>query len=145
MVLLADACGGSDIPVTVFGARHAARACALHGAWDFDLIDHVGLDERRCTAYLEKMIAGSHLDAGGEDPAQWANDSWKLAKEALVSPGANLDDQYYTVARPVIDQQLALAGLRLARLLNQDLGGEAVGPAPPPAPAPAPAGTAKPK
>jgi S1/P1 Nuclease len=144
---LADARGGNDIPVTVFGAQQCgAYACQLHGAWDSDLINHTGLDQYQYTAYLEEMIAGSHLEAGAEDPVQWANDSWKLAKEALVKPGANLDEPYYTMERPVIDRQLALAGLRLARLLNQDFLNQDLGGAPAvPAPASVPADTPKPK
>ena len=46
-----------------------------------------------------------------------------LAKQAWVQPQTNIDEAYYLRERPVVDRQLALAGLRLARLLNEELGG----------------------
>ena len=120
---LADARGGNEIPVTAFGAQQCRRRpCDLHAVWDDSLIEHTGLDQHRYAAYLEKTISDTHLAAGTDDPEQWANASWKLAKDAMVKPGANIDEEYYTQEKPAVDRQLALAGLRLARLLNQDLG-----------------------
>jgi hypothetical protein len=46
-----------------------------------------------------------------------------LAKQAWVKPDTNIDEAYYQRERPVVDRQLALAGLRLARLLNEELSG----------------------
>jgi hypothetical protein len=40
-----------------------------------------------------------------------------------VQPQTNIDKAYYQRERPVVDRQLALAGLRLAQMLNQELGG----------------------
>jgi S1/P1 Nuclease len=65
------------------------------------------------------------LQPGSTDPVAWANDSLQLAKQALVQPQAEIDEAYYLRERPVVDRQLALAGLRLARLLNEELGGSA--------------------
>jgi hypothetical protein len=39
-----------------------------------------------------------------------------------VKPGADIDQAYYDRERPVMDRQIALAGLRLARMLNATLG-----------------------
>jgi S1/P1 Nuclease len=55
----------------------------------------------------------------------WANESLQLAKQAWVQPQADIDEAYYLRERPVVDRQLALAGLRLAKLLNVELGGVA--------------------
>jgi hypothetical protein len=55
------------------------------------------------------------------------NDVWRdsavdrillLAKAALLAPHASVDETYYRAQIPVIDKRLALAGLRLAALLN---------------------------
>jgi hypothetical protein len=70
---------------------------------------------------LEIMIASEHLEPGADTPEQWANESFELAKGAWVKPGADLDQAYYDRERPVMDWQLALAGLRLARMLNGTL------------------------
>jgi hypothetical protein len=97
----------------------------LHSVWDSDLIRHTGLREHRYARDLEQMIAADHLQAGSSDPIAWANDSLQLAKQAWVQPQAEIDEAYYVRERPVVDRQLALAGLRLARLLNEELGGAA--------------------
>ena len=119
---LADARGGNDIVVTLFGKQQCGdRACELHYVWDTALIRHTGMTRRQYADSLERMIANGKLDAGSDDPSAWADESFQLAKEALVSPGAQIGQRYYLRERPVLDRQLALAGLRLARLLNQDL------------------------
>jgi hypothetical protein len=121
---MADARGGNDIPVSVFGATQCGDyPCNLHSVWDTELIRHTGLREHRYAGELEGMIAADHLRAGSADPVAWANDSLQLAKQAWVQPQTNIDEAYYLRERPVVDQQLALAGLRLARLLNEELGG----------------------
>jgi hypothetical protein len=122
---MADARGGNDIPVSVFGATQCGDyPCNLHSVWDTELIRHTGLREHRYARALEAMIAADHLKAGSADPVAWANDSLQLAKQAWVQPQANIDEAYYMRERPVVDRQLALAGLRLARLLNEELGGK---------------------
>jgi hypothetical protein len=123
---MADARGGNDIPVSVFGSTQCGDyACNLHSVWDSELIRHTGLREHRYARGLEHMIAADHLQPGSTDPVTWANDSLQLAKRAWVQPQTEIDEAYYLRERPVVDRQLALAGLRLARLLNEELGGSA--------------------
>jgi len=45
-----------------------------------------------------------------------------LAKGAWVSDGGSVDEQYYRQQIKVVDERLALAGLRLAAVLNEVLG-----------------------
>jgi S1/P1 Nuclease len=123
---MADARGGNDIPVTVFGSAHCGDyACNLHSVWDTELIRHTGQREHRYARELEEMIAADHLQAGPVNPVAWANESLQLAKQAWVQPQAEIDEDYYHRERPVVDRQLALAGLRLAQILNEELGGSA--------------------
>jgi hypothetical protein len=89
------------------------------------LIEHTGLREHRYAHELEELIASDHLQAGSADPVAWANESLQLARQAWVQPKANIDEDYFLRERPVVDRQLGLAGLRLARLLNEELGGSA--------------------
>jgi hypothetical protein len=123
---MADARGANDIPVTVFGSAQCGDyPCNLHGVWDSELIRHTGIREHRYARQLEEMIAADHLQAGPVDPGAWANQSLQLGKQAWVQPQADIDEAYYQRERPVVDRQLALAGLRLAELLNEELGGVA--------------------
>jgi hypothetical protein len=123
MHAMADARGGNDIPVSVFGSTQCGEyPCNLHSVWDSALIEHTGLLEHRYARALEERITADHLEAGPADPVAWANQSLQLAKQAWVQPQAEIEEAYYLRERPVVDRQLALAGLRLAAMLNEELG-----------------------
>ena len=123
MHAMADARGGNDVPVTFFGSRECGTyTCNLHGVWDSDLIERTGLCEHEYAAALETKIVADKWKAGPTDPVAWANASLLLAQKAWVAPDTAIGNAYMERARPVIDQQLALAGLRLAKILNQELG-----------------------
>ena len=55
-----------------------------------------------------------------DDPVKWAEDAHNEAinHKIWVEDGATLDQSYYDNAAPLVTQQLGLAGLRLARYLN---------------------------
>jgi hypothetical protein len=120
--------GGNDIHVLFLGADHCGRyECNLHGVWDTSLIEHAGLEMGEYAARLEALIKADNLEpqAGGT-PEDWANESLQLAQAAWVHDGANLDETYYRQQTKVVDRQMALAGLRLAKLLNAALQDSAV-------------------
>jgi hypothetical protein len=79
-----------------------------------------GLRERGYVLQLEELIDQRHLQASG-DPEQWANESFRDAKAAWVDPSTNIDGAYFERELPVLNERLAVAGLRLAALLNADL------------------------
>ena len=120
--------GGNGILVSVFGSdncsQDAARVvrCNLHGAWDSSLIAHRRLDDRRYLELINDEIKRRRLDQRPlGTPAEWAMESQRLARTALLPQHGAIDDGYYRKALPVIDQRLALAGVRLAVLLNDSL------------------------
>ncbi len=114
--------GGNGVPVLFLGStRCGPFARELHGVWDTDLIKHTGIREHRYAAALETMIAEEHLEAGADTREQWADESLSLAKQAWVRPDTVIDETYCDREQPVVDRQLALAGLRLARMLNMEL------------------------
>jgi nuclease S1 len=134
---LADARGGNDVTVSVAGSQQCgAYPCELHGVWDTELIQHAWLSEQQYTAKMEAMISKRHMRAGADTPEEWADESLKLAKQALVEPGANIDEAYYERELPILNRQLALAGLRLARILNEVVGSSPKTPWAPLEPAP---------
>jgi len=91
--------------------------------WDTSMIMHAGLKPDEYADRLEKLIKSEHLAAqDGGKPEQWANESIRLAQAALVPDGENLDESYYQRESKVVDTQMALAGLRLAKLLNETIG-----------------------
>jgi hypothetical protein len=56
-------------------------------------------------------------------PADWAWQSHRAAVDAAYALPAETDlgDAYYALSRPVVERQLALAGVRLAQVLNRAL------------------------
>jgi hypothetical protein len=120
--------GGNGIPVSAFGSENCSQdparpiPCNLHGIWDGTLIAHRHLDDRQYLAALVEMIRRNGWERraiGGPDA--WAMQSHGLAKAALLPPHGNVDEAYYDREISVVDERLALAGLRLASLLNDSL------------------------
>jgi hypothetical protein len=72
---------------------------------------------------LEQLIRTEHLDQhSGGTPADWANESHAEAQKILKAHPLAIDEAYYRRNIDIVNRRLALAGLRLAALLNQTLG-----------------------
>jgi hypothetical protein len=122
MHAIGDGRGGNDVPDIEFGnALCGFRPCELHSTWDSGLIRHTRFTEQQYVHRLEATIITDHLQASG-DPEQWANESFRDAQAAWVDPDTDIDENYFRRELPVLNERLALAGLRLAALLNDDLG-----------------------
>jgi hypothetical protein len=115
---VATARGGNDIHVTFFGSR-----LKLHEVWDSGLIKHTGRTSEEYAKYLETTwIAGKDIPVLQQGtPVDWAFASRDIGEAALVPEGSALGQDYYVKYAPVVDSQLALAGSRLAKLLNENL------------------------
>ena len=118
--------GANDVHVRVFGAENCGNdpakpfRCNLHSVWDSRLIAHRALDDGAYVAVLEKLIADrTWAGQPAGTPTEWAVQSWALARNALVAPDTNIDERYYRAQLPVIDERLALGGVRLAAVLNR--------------------------
>jgi hypothetical protein len=119
-----EAEGGNGIHVRFLNSDHCGPYdCNLHGVWDTSMILHTGLKPDDYAERLEQLIKSERL-AGqdGGTAEQWANESVRLAQAGWVRDGANLDEGYYQQEIKVVDRQIALAGLRLAKLLNDTIG-----------------------
>lgn len=129
---IGDERGGNGIHVTFLGSKSCGGFnCNLHGVWDSEMIDHHGFSEQKYVSYLLADIAEHDWQklAGG-NPVQWANASHQYAVNAFAPNGALLMSDYYDDEIKVVDSQLALGGLRLARVLNTLLSGKSVPPMP---------------
>jgi nuclease S1 len=121
--------GGNDVHVRVFGEANCApptapkpSPCNLHSVWDGRLIAHRNLDDRAYVTALQRLIVEKRWGSQPPGtPAEWAEQSWRLGKEALVAPGTNIDEGYYRRHIAVVDERLALGGVRLAAVLNRAL------------------------
>ncbi len=120
---IGDARGGNDLHVKIFGAQCKGGACNLHEVWDTELVEERGLSEKTHLAVLLDDIQQNHWErfAGG-DPVSWTNQSHRLGQRAMVRDGVVLPREYMTDEEKVADGELAVGGLRLARVLNRLLG-----------------------
>lgn len=117
-----DGRGGNDIHVSEFGSTQCGKyPCNLHYLWDSDLIEHTGRSEQDYVTYLEQRITAKKMQAGGT-PESWANESLGLARQVWINDGGSVDEAYYRTNIGIVDERLALAGLRLAATLNEALG-----------------------
>jgi len=126
-----DGQGGNRIAVAVYlqglvcsQACRTPLASNFHAAWDVDLIRATVWD---WGAYVDRLEAGWLKSAeaqkngiDGGSPADWAVETHAAAQTVWRALAANrvIDDDYYRKAQPVLDRQLGVAGLRLARFLN---------------------------
>lgn len=132
--------GGNDIPVDVYmrGLATCANCVAthtntnFHAAWDVDLIRHTVWAWGSYVDRLENNWLKTP-EAKAESPEanytaiteatfiKWAEDTHQAARTVWYGRPANdvLDDRYLNDVLPILDRQLGLAGLRLARFLNQ--------------------------
>jgi hypothetical protein len=120
---LGDERGGNNLSVSFLGSSQCdTNHCNLHGVWDESMIQERNLSETKYLALLQQEIAENHWNkmSGGE-PTTWANISHKYAADALVPNGTLIRRDYYLEEVKIVDAQLALGGLRLARMLNRIL------------------------
>ncbi len=116
----------------------------LHFLWDTGLIRATVYD---WGAYVDKLDGPKGIlktDAGllqrgkSLDPMQWALETHLVAQQVwpvkVPSDPSNavftVDDAYYAKVLPLLDQELAVAGLRLAGFLNEAYSGAACAVAP---------------
>jgi nuclease S1 len=105
--------GGNSITVTF-----NRKKTNLHSLWDSGLINYTKLDRGK---YLKGLIGlARKMEPGSLDPVEWATGSLKLAysNAYLIPKDGKLGDAYYGRNISVVNQQLAIAGVRLAAVLN---------------------------
>jgi hypothetical protein len=110
--------GGNRVAVTFFDVP-----MSLHMVWD------IGIIERRTRGWGEYVRLIEHDWLPGKDIRKLQRGSlvdWALEAHAAAANVAyvlpddlKLGEAYYQQSVPTVDRQLALAGIRLARLLNE--------------------------
>jgi hypothetical protein len=118
--------GGNAVEVSAFGSTQCGASgdlsCNLHGVWDGTLLAHRHFNDGKYVDVLESLIRERRLESkAGGTPADWAEESHDVARTVSVPNHGTIDEAYYRRALPIVDERLALAGLRLAKLLNETL------------------------
>jgi hypothetical protein len=116
--------GGNDFKLPVFGNPQCGDyPCNLHWVWDAMLLEHTGRNEAEYAASLARMIEDRQLDKKPiGTPKDWANESHLIARDIVNHIPQAVDEDYYKANIHIVDERLALAGLRLGAVLNEALG-----------------------
>jgi hypothetical protein len=119
---IGDELGGNGVHITEFGSTQCGtKPCNLHSAWDSGMIGHTGMNRDAYVQHLQQLVTTNHLTASG-NPEDWANESHAAGQTAWLDDNGTIDEAYYATQIQVVDQRLALAGLRLAALLEDVFG-----------------------
>jgi len=115
--------GGNEIQV-----RFHKVGSNLHRVWDSQIIELYTTDERELLEGLKGILIPASTAEGVESiPEDWAAESLQVAKKASCFPQTQsaiqsvtaLGDSYFLTAPPLIQMQLAKAGVRVAGMLNE--------------------------
>lgn len=119
-----EARGGNDIKLPVFGSPKCGDYdCNLHWAWDTLLLEHTGYSEEEYVKRLKKVIKKGKLSQQAPGtPEEWANESHVQARQIMEHKPAAIEEPYFQANIDLVNKKLALAGLRLAAVLNHTLG-----------------------
>lgn len=105
--------GGNDVTVTFFG-----RATNLHSVWDTALVDDQQLSFTEYSDRLMRMTSANDVIGWwSADPRVWIMES--VSARAGVYPDTpELSYDYVYRQRPLVEQRLQQAGIRVAAYLN---------------------------
>jgi nuclease S1 len=127
--------GGNGVDVLIFmrgrtsdKGKLALESSNLHSVWDELLISKLEWAWGSFVTRLERgWLKSSDATKPGVDggtPTAWVEETHKKAQEiwALTPAHHILDDDYLAKTTPIVERQLGVAGLRLARFLNEAYG-----------------------
>ena len=121
--------GGNSVHV-LFGKHVVGQP--LHSYWDTDAVERLGTDPTKAAAAAEKRYGTKCSGWMQGTPADWAMESFGIARDVVYKLGTATTDEhgepafelsatYQTRAGTVAAQQLEKAGCRLAMVLNAAL------------------------
>lgn len=96
----------------------------LHHVWDFRIVESFGMNEKQIAGMiLEKILATDTAALATGTVADWVNESHALGRSWGYSyqPGSVISPEWLARVRPVAEVQLMRAGVRLARVLKEQL------------------------
>jgi hypothetical protein len=124
--------GGNGIPVTVTMLGFTGKKDDppqpdnLHTVWDTTLIRKTVFAWGSYVTRLENgwLTSAEAKAVDKSKPADWAVQTHAAAQTvwALTPANKTLDDDYFNKTLPIVERQLGIAGLRLARFLNDAYG-----------------------
>lgn len=108
--------GGNDITV-IFNDKKTN----LHRLWDSQLIESLSIDSTAVSAYLNNLSRKQVAEYSKVDVGLWIKESQSHLDNIYQFENGVINEKYVSDAKPVIEEQLAKAVLRLERVLKRIL------------------------
>jgi hypothetical protein len=124
--------GGNDVKVEFLGKAvnpFTKKPWNLHQVWDNGLLDQYAEDAKQAVVQIDYYLTSQNeAELASGSVVDWALQSHDQARDHAYRFGADkrLDEEYLNRALPVIEGQLARAGVRLAHLLNTALSKDSI-------------------
>jgi len=141
---LHSATRGSDAGGNAENVRIDGGTTSLHHAWDANLVSDINADPTALAAALSPEIAAAQAEAQ-TTPEGWSLQAFQFARTVAyagiptsTTTVTTLSPTYISNAEPVVRQQIARAGVRLAQYLAGKLPSGTPTPTPTPTPNPTP-------
>lgn len=107
--------GGNTVEVTYEGHR-----ANLHQVWDSRIIESEGITTEDCVAYYRRMSKRDIDQNKVINVVEWIKEPRSMLGSVYnLPPDNNIDQAYIDRSKKIIEQQLTIAGIRLAAVLEQ--------------------------
>ncbi len=91
----------------------------LHRLWDSDILNYEKISEDDCLKVLAGMTKAQKAADSKIDVEAWAKESRTALPKVYAFKGDTVSGSYADANRAVVEKQIALAGLRLAAVLQE--------------------------
>ena len=110
--------GGNTIQV-----RYDMKGTNLHSLWDSKLIEHQSISYVQLANNYDVATPNEIKEWQADDILKWIYESYQISSQLYteIENSTTIDDQYYNLHLPIIQQRLEKAGIRLAGILNSTL------------------------
>lgn len=110
---------GDDRGGNLFQIRYQNSGSNLHWLWDTGLLEAAGESRQNYVARLQASQLPDTQAFSAASPVRWAEESCRMLRDQEIYPKKRFIDRAYVERmRPLVDQRLRLAGVRLASTLN---------------------------
>ncbi|MEO6239803.1 MAG: S1/P1 nuclease [Bacteroidia bacterium] len=106
--------GGNTVTVT-----YKQKETNLHSVWDSGIIFNEKISADNCLAMISKWTPEQTKAIEKIDVMAWMLDSRSLLDEVYSFKNNTITAEYATKNKPLIEQQIAKGGMRLAAVLNE--------------------------
>lgn len=106
--------GGNDVALSFNGKK-----TNLHRLWDSQLIESLNIDSSSVNSYINTLSKKQLADYSKVDIDLWVKESQSFLGEIYQIDHGMIDEKYVADSRPILEEQLAKAVLRLERVLQK--------------------------